>query len=180
MASENNTSTIKSFLLGSEKCPVCNSTAVIYLHLYNAPYNETLAIVTMKCDKCGFRYSTVLPITMSFSDKCIAIEISDPQDLRTTVYISDNIMIEIPDVNVKVDLSQLRLGSIVTVDAIISYIVEWMESIQNIEGNSKLVETLSSLKSLLNGNIDKNIKIIIKSDYSVGIVSSYRKNYSKC
>lgn len=180
MASGDNDNLIESFVIGSERCPICNSEALIYLHLYRAPYNEIIAIMTMKCDKCGFRSSSVLPIAASFSSRCIIIEVSDPQDLNTLVYISDNAIIEIPDVYVKAELSQLRLGSIVTVDAIISYVIEWLEQMQNIEDSNKLAEILSLLKTLLDGNITRKVSIIIKSDYGVGIVKSYRKNYSVC
>ncbi|MEL9940308.1 MAG: hypothetical protein QW632_02655 [Ignisphaera sp.] len=181
MISENSSSIIRSFLIGSEKCPVCGSIALTYLHLYQAPHNETVAIVTIKCDKCGFKYSTVLSIATSFSDnKCIEIEVSDPQDLRTLIYLSDNTTIEIPDIGIKVDLSQLRLGSIVTVDAILSYLVEWIENAQHIENNDEFAKTLLLLKSLLDENIDRKIKIVIRSDNGVGIINSYRKNYSRC
>lgn len=178
---ENNSNIIRSFLIGSEKCPVCGATALTYLHLYQAPHNETVAIVTIKCDKCGFKYSSVLSIATPFSDnKCIEIEVSDPQDLRTLIYISDNTTIEIPDIDIKVDLSQLRLGSIVTVDAILSYLVEWIENAQYVENDDKFTKTLLLLKSLLDGYIDRKVKIIIRSDNGVGIVNSYRKNYSRC
>ncbi|MDK6027776.1 hypothetical protein QPL79_00100 [Ignisphaera sp. 4213-co] len=178
MNTEDQLNNAKPFVIGTEKCPVCNSIATINIYTYETPPNEKIIIMTMKCENCGFKTSTIIPIATSFSNKCIAIEIATPQDLNTLIYVPEDSIIEISEINIKIEVSQLKFGNILTIDAILLYVLELLEQIASSENN---MQNIKLLNEILNGNVNKKITIIIKSEYGVEVLKSHsNENYRVC
>jgi C4-type Zn-finger protein len=174
---------IETYQLGTTKCPVCGFNISVYLHVYRAPYGERVAFITSKCDNCGFKYSTVLTLTTDLRYNCLRLIVEKPEDLNTILYIGEDAEVHIPALNIKLSSEQLAIGSIVTVDAILFYIIEHVKNICT-EGttDTKNCDYVEELESILQkGEVKHRLEIIVKSENGVGIIRSYReKNYEVC
>ena len=174
---------IETHQLGTIKCPVCGFNVNVYLHVYRAPYGERVAFITAKCDNCGYRYSTVLTLTTDLRYKCLRLIVEKPEDLNTVLYIGEDAEVHIPALNIKLSSEQLVIGNIVTVDAILFYIIEHIKNVCA-EGttDTKNCDYINELESSLqNGEVRHRLEIIVKSENGVEIVRSYReKNYEAC
>ena len=163
------------------KCPICNGNALMVIYIYRISSDESIAISTLKCDFCGFKFRDVVSLSEMESPICIEIYIEKDIDLNTSLYIPSLVDIEIPQLGIAVEVKSLRIGNIVTVDAIIHYIIESLNSIC-IDKEAICREIAMQLNDVINGKILKPITLKIKSVYSpLKILKSYRdKNYSYC
>jgi len=174
---------IETYQLGTTKCPICGSNIDVYLHVYRAPYGEKVAFITAKCNNCGFKYSTVLTLTTDLRYNCLKLIVEKPEDLNTVLYIGEDAEVHIPALNIKLSSEQLAIGNIVTVDAILFYIIEHVKNAcAERTTDTKICDYIDELESgLQNGEVKRRLEIIVKSENGVGIIRSYReKNYEVC
>jgi C4-type Zn-finger protein len=178
----NSPQNLESTKLGSSTCPVCGSDIDIYLHIYRAPLNESIAILTIKCEKCGFKSSSILTINASMMYNCIKLKIELPEDLNTLLYIGENVDIEVPDMDIYVSSSQLSIGNIVTADAIMLYIIDSLKELcisNPADNRCKRLHDMGHQITL--GKIEDKVEIILKSSGGIGILKRYRDgNYDLC
>jgi len=178
----NESQDIEPIMLGDSICPLCGSSINIYLHMYKTPLDESIAILTAKCGKCGFKSSSILTIRTSVTHNCIKLKIEKPEDLNTIIYIGENAEIEIPSMNIYVSSSQLNIGSIITADAILLYIIDSLRGLctSNLTDN-RCKELIDMENQISLGKIRDKVEVILKSSEGISILKSYRDgNYEQC
>lgn len=167
-------------------CPNCGNEAEVVFAEYSL-INETLVIMTMKCQNCGYRKSDIIPITNEGIEKCLEIKISTPEDLNTIIYIPPGSTIEIPELSLRIDiaeLSDMSIGSYATVDGILINTIEYLEPVcTQQEDVTSVEECVKILKTLRQAASEASIPITIRVSNSYGdikVVRTYRNNYSWC
>lgn len=167
-------------------CDNCNGEAYITISEYLAPY-ERLIIITLKCSECGYKKTDIVPIIDEDSSRCLEIRIEDPVDLNTLVYIPPGSTIEIPEVNLKVDLAELShidIGSYTTIDGILLDMLENLEQLCPEQGDLGGIErcryTVESLRRAIDSGGGSLTIRIVNSYGNVKVVKSYRSNSRSC
>ena len=167
--------------LGSVKCLVCGAEANVDLYIYDAPYNEKIGILTLKCNKCGFKISSIIPIATNQLNQCVEIEISKPEDLNTLILIGEDATIEIKDLGIRIEALYMDIGNIVTVDAILLRTIEALGLLCLEENKPECFKKLDALRHIAEGNITQKLNMVIYSSKGVAVLRSYReKNYRYC
>ncbi len=162
------------------ECPVCRGSAIVTVYSYIISENETIAILTLMCSYCGFRFRDVIPLSETDGGTCIEVYIERSIDLNTIIYMPSQVDIEMPQLDIAVEAMSLRIGSIVTVDAILQYI---LDSLNSVCGTAvKCREAIARLGKVVRGEAIEPTTIRIKSIYSpLRILKSYRDdNYRHC
>ncbi|MEM4942636.1 MAG: hypothetical protein QXG46_04880, partial [Ignisphaera sp.] len=160
-------------------CPICRNEAEITISEYSTQH-EDIVIISLKCNYCSYRRSDIIPIASESIEKCIEIEIKEPKDLNTLLYIPQDTTISIPEIGVEVDVKELTLGSYITVDGILFEVAEKMRIVcldQKLADNC--IDTLQILNDIISGNV-KPLTIRLMSLYGgIRVVKTYRENYKK-
>lgn len=161
------------------ECPVCGSRAEAVVYSYSISKDDAVAIATLMCRSCGYWFREVIPLSEVDDVVCIELHIDSDIDLNTTLHLPSQVDIEVPQLNIAFEARTLRIGSIVTVEAILQYIVDALEGICDEPGCRKAIEKLKELGS---GRIGEPVTVRIKSVYSpLKVLKSYRDgNYSYC
>jgi C4-type Zn-finger protein len=176
------TADLKPIKLYSSFCPVCGTTIDMYLHTYRTPLGEFLAILTAKCEKCGFKSSSVLTIEAGTTYNCIKLNVEHSEDLNTLIYLGEDVVITIPTMDIHISSSQLSIGSIVTAEALLLYIIESLKDFCTARLDNYKCKMLLELEKQINlGKIEEKIEIILKSSEGVSVLKSYREgNFELC
>lgn len=162
------------------RCPVCSHSATVSMYIYRISDDDIIGIMTLKCSYCGSMFRDVIPLSEVDSEVCLEVFIEKDIDLNTILYTPSSVDVEIPQLNITLEVKQLRIGSIITVDAVIQYIADSLDSI--CVGEATCREISGRLRSLMRGRIEEPITLRIRSAYSpLRVVKSYRDgNYSYC
>ncbi|MCS7110960.1 MAG: hypothetical protein N3D82_03460 [Ignisphaera sp.] len=164
----------------SVTCPVCSGSAMVVVHSYSDSKGDSTAIVTLKCEHCGFKASDAAPLYEVDDAVCIDVRIERDADLSTILFLPSQVDVEIPKLGVAVEARSIRIGSIVTVDALLHYIADSIEvSCSGELGCGRVVERLRELAS---GVVSEPVTVYIKSLFSpLKVLRSYREgNYRYC
>lgn len=160
-------------------CPVCGSSATAVVYSYTDLKGDSIAILTLKCQYCSFKLSDVMPLYENDEVVCIDVRIERDADLNTILYIPSEIDVEIPKLGIVIEARSIRIGSIVTVDAVLHYIADSLESSCS---ESSCMEVVRRLRDAAHGVVSEPISMTIKSVFSpLKVLASYREgNYSYC
>lgn len=168
-------------------CPQCGEDeASITVSRYNLP-QDVLIIITLKCLKCGYKKNDIIPITYENADKCIEINVETSIDLNTVIYIPPGSAIELQELKIRIDLAELSdisMGSYVTIDGILVYIVEYLDRFclqieESVEKCLTIVGILRRIVEEMNPIMQLTVKIV-NNNGNIKIIKTYRDNYRKC
>jgi len=164
-------------------CPACGSEADLTVSEYKSMY-ETLVLVTLKCGTCGYRKSDVIPIVEEDENKCIEIRVEDVSDLNTLIYVPPGSKIEVPELSISFELSELTdmlMGSYTTVEGIL---VDFNERLEDACAANEIPQDSCStlilkLRQAAEGRLPLTVRVT-NSYGNVKIVRTYRNNFARC
>ncbi|MEM0006504.1 MAG: hypothetical protein QW438_04685 [Ignisphaera sp.] len=163
------------------ECPACGGRAETVLYSYSISKDDAVAILTLVCRSCGYWFRDVISLSEVDGVVCVELHIDRDSDLNTTLHLPSQVDIEVPQLNIAFEARTLRIGRIVTVEAILRYIVDVLEGICSSEPGCHR-EAIERLKELSSGRIGEPVTVRIKSVYSpLKVLKSYRDGvYSYC
>lgn len=168
------------------KCPNCGGEAMLTVSEYKS-LHETLVITTLKCSRCGYKKSDIIPIIAEDENKCLEIKIEKEEDLKTLIFIPPGSSIEIPELSISIELAELadiHIGNYVTIEGILLDTVEKLEKLcqepeQGLDSTTCIHDLMLLKKVLENSSVTLTVRIK-NSVGNIKVVRSYRGNYGKC
>ncbi|MGB9830977.1 ZPR1 zinc finger domain-containing protein [Fervidicoccus fontis] len=139
-------------------CPICKAknSLVIREIIYDMPQYGMSLIVGAKCEKCGYRFSYIIPYEIG-KKRIIELKIENERDLNIIMFIGENTDIEIPEIKTEILSSELDEGFVTTVEGLLVRIREQVKTICTDEDNCK--NYLMQIDRLLHLNEAFTIKL---------------------
>lgn len=124
----------------------------------------------------------MIPIVNEDSERCIEVNIEQPEDLNTILYIPQDTTIIIPELGININAKELTAGSYLTVDGILFEVSEKLgimctDWALNTAG---CVHVLEMISDVAKGNV-RPLTLKLTNPYgNIKVVKAYRNNSKKC
>lgn len=150
-------------------------------------FYETLVIIVLKCSFCGYRKTDVIPIIEEDEHKCLEVKLENVQDLKTLIFIPPGSVIEIPELEIKIELAELTdilMGNYVTVESILLNVIDnlgrYCQELEQDPNINKCLHILEILKKAVENSTPSLTVRVTNKHGNVKIVKTYRDNFKKC
>ncbi|HDI74345.1 MAG: hypothetical protein DRJ52_07280 [Thermoprotei archaeon] len=136
-----------------ETCPVCkNDSLIIRLAEYYIPYFGRVALISERCEKCGYVYNDVYCLEIKNAQR-YEYKISSPEDLSVRVVRSRYGKIELPELGVEITPGPIAEAFISNIEGVlerVAYILEdfllWDESPEVKNRAKRLLDLVEKVK----------------------------------
>ncbi|MHA1238637.1 MAG: ZPR1 zinc finger domain-containing protein [Candidatus Odinarchaeia archaeon] len=136
-------------------CPVCKKAYLTeFTGKYTAPYIGDILIFTIKCDKCGFKRSEILPLQEKEPSRYM-VKVEAPCDLYFKVLRSTTGFVRIPEYGVSMEPGIAAQPFITNIEGILLRFLDAVKTLKNWEDakekKERCVKLIERIKKAISG-----------------------------
>lgn len=88
----------------SFKCPSCNKGQIkISKVIYDLKDGDQMLILSFRCDTCDYATNDIIPLSTNMKPGVMILKVKNEKDLKSKIYRSPTGMLEIPELELKVE-----------------------------------------------------------------------------
>ncbi len=143
-------------------CPVCTGKTLIFSEVvYKIPVAGKLLIVSVYCEKCGYKSNSVIPFEIRKKSKEIVFKVEGTRDMYVKILRSPYASILIPELGVEINPGPAAEWYITNVEGLLCRIEEILRKAEILYSSRRNVsDIIKELKMIRNGEM--KLTLIIK------------------